>query len=47
MAEVILKNVRKAFGEVEIIKGVNLEIKDKEFTILLAPLAAASPRSCE
>src|SRR6476660_7264164 len=37
MAEVILKNVRKAFGEVEIIKGVNLEIKDKEFTIFVGP----------
>ena len=37
MAEVILKNVRKSFGEVEIIKGVDLEIKDKEFAIFVGP----------
>ena len=37
MAEVILKNIRKAFGEVEIIKGVDLEIKDKEFAIFVGP----------
>jgi multiple sugar transport system ATP-binding protein len=37
MAEVTLKNVRKSFGEVEIIKGVNLEIKDKEFAIFVGP----------
>jgi multiple sugar transport system ATP-binding protein len=37
MAEVILKNVRKSFGNVEIIKGVNLEIKDKEFAIFVGP----------
>jgi len=37
MAEVILKNVRKSFGDVEIIKGVNLEIKDREFAIFVGP----------
>jgi multiple sugar transport system ATP-binding protein len=37
MAEVILKNVRKSFGDVEIIKGVDLEIKDKEFAIFVGP----------
>jgi ABC-type sugar transport system ATPase subunit len=47
MAEVILKNVRKSFGNVEIIKGVNLEIKDREFAIFVGPPAAASQRCCE
>ena len=37
MAEVILKNVRKSFGDLEIIKGVDLEIKDKEFAIFVGP----------
>ena len=46
MAEVLLKNVRKSFGDLEIIKGVDLEIKDKEFAILLVPPAAASQRYC-
>jgi multiple sugar transport system ATP-binding protein len=37
MAEVLLKNVRKSFGDLEIIKGVDLEIKDKEFAIFVGP----------
>ena len=37
MAEVLLKNVRKSFGDIEIIKGVDLEIKDKEFAIFVGP----------
>jgi multiple sugar transport system ATP-binding protein len=37
MAEVILKSVRKSFGDVEIIKGVDLEIKDREFAIFVGP----------
>ena len=37
MAEVILKNVHKAFGEVKVIKGVDLEIKDKEFAVFVGP----------
>jgi ABC-type sugar transport system ATPase subunit len=39
MAEVLLKNVRKSFGDLEIIKGVDLEIKDKEFAIFVGPSA--------
>jgi len=37
MAEVILKNVYKKYGETEIVKNFNLEIKDKEFCILVGP----------
>jgi len=37
MAEVILKNVYKKYGETEIVKDFNLEIKDKEFCILVGP----------
>jgi multiple sugar transport system ATP-binding protein len=37
MAEVMLKNIRKSYGDVEIIKGVDLDIKDKEFAIFVGP----------
>jgi multiple sugar transport system ATP-binding protein len=37
MAEVILKNIRKAYEEVEVIKGVDLDIKDKEFAVFVGP----------
>lgn len=38
MAQVIFRNVIKRYGNnVETIKGVNLEVKDKEFIILVGP----------
>ncbi|MEQ8966031.1 MAG: sn-glycerol-3-phosphate ABC transporter ATP-binding protein UgpC [Azospirillaceae bacterium] len=37
MAEVVLNQVRKAFGEIEVIKGVDLEIKDNEFVVFVGP----------
>ena len=37
MAEIILKNVYKSYGDVKIVKDFNLEIKDKEFCILVGP----------
>lgn len=37
MAAVTLKNARKSFGDVHIIKGVDLEIKDGEFTVFVGP----------
>lgn len=35
MAEVILKNVQKAYDKKNVIDGINLEIKDKEFLVLV------------
>lgn len=35
MAEVILKNIKKAYDKNVIIDGINLEIKDKEFLVLV------------
>lgn len=35
MAEVILKNIKKAYDENVVIDGINLEIKDKEFLVLV------------
>lgn len=46
MAEVVLKQVRKSFGDLEIIKGVDLEIRDNEFVVFVGPSAAASPPFC-
>jgi multiple sugar transport system ATP-binding protein len=37
MAAVTLKEARKSFGNVEIIKGVDLDIKDGEFTVFVGP----------
>jgi multiple sugar transport system ATP-binding protein len=35
MAGLILNNIKKSYGKTDIIKGVNLEIRDKEFLVLV------------
>ncbi len=37
MADVILKNVRKSFGPVDVIKGVDLEARHGEFVVFVGP----------
>ena len=37
MANVTLQNVRKSFGSVNIIKGVDLEVEDGEFCVFVGP----------
>jgi multiple sugar transport system ATP-binding protein len=37
MATVTLRNIRKSFGELEIIKGINLEIEDRSFVVFVGP----------
>ncbi len=37
MVEVNLKNVKKAYGNVEVIHGIDLEIKDNEFCVFVGP----------
>ena len=37
MAELVLKDVRKSFGAVEVIKGVSLEIHSGEFMVFVGP----------
>jgi multiple sugar transport system ATP-binding protein len=37
MAAVTLKNARKSFGDVQVIKGIDLDIKDGEFTVFVGP----------
>ena len=40
MASIELKNIRKSFGTVEVIKGVDLSIKEGEFTVFVGPSGA-------
>ena len=37
MAKVTLEDVSKMFGEVEAVKGISLDVEDKEFLVLLGP----------
>lgn len=37
MADIVLKNVRKSFGTVDVIKGVDLEAKHGEFVVFVGP----------
>lgn len=37
MANVELKDIRKSYGDVEVIKGVDLSIKDGEFVVFVGP----------
>jgi multiple sugar transport system ATP-binding protein len=37
MATVTLRNIRKKYGEVEIIKGVDLDVADREFVVFVGP----------
>ena len=37
MADVQLRNVRKSFGSTHVIKGIDLDIKDKEFAVFVGP----------
>jgi len=37
MASVVLKNVVKRFGKTEVVHGIDLEIRDKEFVVLVGP----------
>src|SRR6202035_4335401 len=37
MARVLIRNLNKMFDEVHVVKNVNLEIRDKEFMVLVGP----------
>lgn len=37
MASILLKNIRKAYGDTEVVKGLDLEIADGEFVVLVGP----------
>ena len=37
VGQVILKNLRKSYGAVEVIKGIDLEVRDGEFLVFVGP----------
>ncbi|QNM98454.1 ABC transporter ATP-binding protein [Chitinimonas koreensis] len=37
MAEVVLRGIRKSFGEIETLHGIDLDIKDGEFVVFVGP----------
>ncbi len=37
MATIKLDQVKKSFGKVDVIKGVDLDIKNKEFVVFVGP----------
>ena len=37
MSTVTLKDIRKSYGDVEIIKGVNLQVEDRDFCVFVGP----------
>ena len=37
MVDVVLNNIKKAYGDVEVIKGVDLRIEDQEFVVFVGP----------
>src|SRR3954453_4455472 len=37
MATVTLKDIRKSYGEVQIIKGVDLKVDDRDFCVFVGP----------
>ncbi|WP_136656554.1 ABC transporter ATP-binding protein [Nitratireductor sp. XY-223] len=37
MGSLVLENIRKSFGQVEVLKGIDLEVSDGEFVIFVGP----------
>jgi len=37
MADLTIKNLKKSYGNVEVLKGINLEINDNEFVVFVGP----------
>ena len=46
MANLSLQAVRKVFGSVAVVHGLDLEVADREFIVLVGPAAAARARCC-
>ena len=43
MATVTISQVKKVYGSTQVIHGVDVDIKDGEFCVLVGPSAAANP----
>ncbi len=46
MADVTLSAIRKSFGALDVIKGVDLDLKSENSSFSSAPPAAENRRSC-
>ena len=46
MASVEIRDVRKAFGATQVIHGVDVDIEDGEFVILVGPVRLRQSRRC-
>ena len=46
MAQVTLRKVVKNYDETPAVRGIDLDIADKEFVVLVGPRAAARARRC-
>ena len=43
MAELKLRDARKSYGNVEIIKGIDLDVEDREFVVFVGPSGCGNP----
>ncbi len=46
MAGVVLKDIRKSYGAIDVIKGVDLEIKQGEFVVFVGPSGCGNRHCC-
>ena len=46
MAGLSLRSVQKSFGEVEVVHGVDLEVADREFVVLVGPSGCGKSTCC-
>ena len=46
MAQVTLRKIIKKYDEVLAVRGIDLDIVDKEFIVLVGPSAAARAQPC-
>ena len=41
-----VRNLKKSFGSVEVLKGVNLDIAEKEVVVIIGPSGSGNRRCC-
>ena len=46
MAEIAVRQVRKSYGRIEVVHGVDLDIGNGEFVVILGPSGCGNRRCC-
>jgi len=46
MASVQIRGVQKFFGSTQVIRGVDIDIEDGQFTVLVGPSGCGNPPCC-